>query len=312
MMLTPEFQQRLDKKLHELNALRPLPSSSVLKLREKFEIEMTYNSNAIEGNSLTLKETFLVLHEGLTIKGKPFKDHLEATNHKEALEYLYSLADSAQQQTISEHLIKNLHQLVTQQIEKEWAGRYRNAAVIIGGTKHRPPDALQIPTLMSELITWIGKNKGKLHPVEFSALFHHKLVFIHPFFDGNGRTSRLVMNLTLLQTGFPLCIILKNDRNKYYQVLQNADAGNPEPLVMFVAQAMDRSLSIYLDILSPSKKEKPKYFSLHELSKKTRYSAKYLNLLASRGRLSAHKEGRNWIATFEAVEDYIQHRKRKR
>lgn len=312
MLLSPEWKERFRIKLKALNALRPLPSSSVTKLREKFEIEMTYNSNAIEGNSLTLKETFLVIHEGMTIKGKPFKDHLEATNHKEALDYLYALIEHDKNQTISEHLLKNLHHLVTQQIEKEWAGRYRNAGVIITGTRHRPSDALAIPSLMRDLMLWAGEEESKLHPVEFSAMLHHKLVHIHPFFDGNGRTARLVMNLTLLKRGYPLAIILKNDRKKYYQVLQQADEGIFEPLVQFIAQTVDRSLSIYLDVLSPSRKEKPKYASLQEISNKSRYSAKYLNLLAARGKLQAHKDGRNWVTTKEALLEYEKNRKRKR
>src|SRR3989338_1347292 len=141
MYLSPAILKRLDDKLKKLDTLRPLPETAVQKLKEHFEVEMTYNSNAIEGNSLTLRETFLVLHEGITIKGKPLKDHLEATNHKEALEFLYDLVNHEKQITLSEYLIKSLHHLVVQNIEKEWAGRYRNAPVRITGTVHQPPDA---------------------------------------------------------------------------------------------------------------------------------------------------------------------------
>src|SRR3989338_3542467 len=214
MYLSPAILKRLDDKLKRLNSLRPLPETAVRKLKEHFEVEMTYNSNAIEGNSLTLRETFLVLNEGITIKGKPLKDHLEAINHKEALDFLYDLVDHDKKITVSEHLIKNLHQLITQNIEKEWAGRYRNALVIITGTSHRPPDALDVPALMNDLVKWVGKEQNKMHIIELAAMLQHKFVHIHPFFDGNGRTARLLTNVILLQKGYPLAVILKNDRKR--------------------------------------------------------------------------------------------------
>lgn len=312
MHLPKIIQKRIQEKKKRLNSLRPLPAVAVRKLRENFEVEMTYNSNAIEGNSLTLRETFLVLNEGITIKGKPFKDHLEATNHKEALGFLYDLVEHDKNMTLSEYLIKNLHQLVTQNIEKEWAGRYRNAAVRITGTTHQPPDALDVPPLMHELVRWAAKEYKKMDIVELAAILHHKFVHIHPFFDGNGRTARLLMNVLLLQKGYPLVIILKNDRKRYYRVLQEADANNYKPLVEFIAKAVERSLDIYLKTLMPSKQQMEKYMSLKKAATKTSYSPKYLNLLANKGLLEAHKEGRNWLTTEQAIKRYIEGRQRKR
>lgn len=312
MYLSSFIQKRIDAKQKRLNALRPLPKTAVRKLREHFEVEMTYNSNAIEGNSLTLRETFLVLHEGITIKGKPLKDHLEATNHKEALDYLYDLVEQEKKIAIPEHLIKNLHQLVTQNIEKEWAGRYRNAPVRITGTPHQPPNALDIPPLMNNLVHWISANQKKMHLIDLVAIAHHKFVFIHPFFDGNGRTARLLMNVLLLRKGYPLAIILKNDRKRYYRVLQQADKNNYKPIVEFVAKAVERSLDIYLDALTPSTKTKEKPVTLALAAKNSKYSSKYLNLLANKGLLEAHKEGRNWVTTQGAIQRYINSRQRKR
>jgi Fic family protein len=308
------LQEKLEKKLISLQKLRPLPPSSVKKLQEHFEIEMTYNSNGIEGNSLTLRETFLVINEGITIKNKPLKDHLEATNHQDALDYLYDLINSKKQHTLSENLIKNLHQIVTQGIEKEWAGKYRNSKVIIGGAKHQPPEAIQIPNLMYELIEWVEKNHRKLHPIEFAAILHHKFVHIHPFFDGNGRTGRLLMNLIIMQSGYPLAIILKNDRKKYYQVLRKADDGNDKDLIDFITRTVDRSLNIYLDTLTNSSEKKEKYISLAIAAqdKSHTYSAKYLNLLARTNKLESHKTGRDWVTTIESIERYKSKRKRKR
>lgn len=312
MFLSPVIIKRIDDKLKRLNALRPLPASAVKKLREQFEIEMTYNSNAIEGNSLTLRETFLVLSEGITIKGKPLKDHLEATNHKEALDFLYDLMDHEKHATFSEHLIKSLHRLVTQNIEKEWAGSYRNGPVRITGTSHQPPDALELPHLMHDLVRWAGDQQKKMHAVEFAAVLQHKFVHIHPFFDGNGRTARLLMNIRLLQKGYPLVIILKNDRKRYYRVLQEADKDNYKPLAEFLSKAVERSLDIYLNLLTPSSKNKEKFITLAEAAKLFSYSAKYMNLIVNKGLLEAHKEGRNWVTSKEAIERYKAGRQRKR
>jgi Fic family protein len=310
--LSPIVKRRLEEKLAKLNKLRPLPKSALQKLREKFQIEMTYNSNAIEGNSLTLKETFLVINEGITVKGKPLKDHLEAKDHHAALEYLYDLIDKDKKHTISEILIRNLHQIIIQKIDKEWAGKYRNANVIIGGAKHTPPNALHVPQKMRDLIGWLKSQKGKMNILELAALLHHKLVFIHPFFDGNGRTARLTMNLLLMQVGYPLVIILKNDRKKYYDVLDKADSGKYEPLVKFIAQSIERSLDIYLKSLTPATTKQEKFVSLAEISKTTSFSAKYLNLLARQGKLEAYKEGRDWLTSKEAVKRYLENITRQR
>ncbi len=310
--LDKKIQKRIDDKLKLLNSFRPLPVSAVKKLREQFEVEMTYNSNAIEGNSLTLKETYLVINEGVTIKGKPLKDHLEAKSHKEALGYLYSLVESGKNNTVSERFIRSLNQIVMQDVDKEWAGKYRNSGVIIGGADHKPPEALEIPRLMQNLISWVGDNNKKMHPVELASVMHHKLVFIHPFFDGNGRTSRLTMNIILMQSGFPLVIVLKNDRKRYYQSLSLADKGDYVPFVNFIARAVERVLDIYLKMLMPGKKGREKFILLSELAKNTKFTEKYLNQLARNGKLEAHKEVRNWLTTKDALKRYLEGRERKR
>ena len=310
--LDKKIKNRLQNKLKTLSSYRPLPKSAVKKIREQFGIEMTYNSNAIEGNSLSLKETFLVINEGITIRGKPLKDHLEARNHKEALDYLYDLVSKNKRNTISESLIRSFNQIVIQDIDKDWAGRYRNSEVIITGSKYKPPPAIEVPALIADLARWLKKNKTKLHAIELAALLHYKIVAIHPFFDGNGRTARLLMNIILMERGYPLAIILKNDRKKYYTVLTKADRGDLMPFVRFIAQAVERSLDIYLKVLTPTDKRKEIFISLNELSKGTGFSPKYLNLLARTGKLEAHKEGRNWISSKAALERYLEGRERKR
>lgn len=310
--LESQLKERIDEKLRQLQKLRPLPPVSVRKLKEQFAIEMTYNSNAIEGNKLTLKETFLVINEGLTIKGKSLKDHLEAKDYYDALNYLYDLIERDKKQTISETFIRNIQRLVVKETEEESAGKYRTGNVIIGGSDHTPPDASEVPALMDNLMKWAKENKGKLHRIELSAILHHKLVWIHPFFDGNGRVARLAMNLILMQAGYPLVVILKNDRKKYYETLAKADKGNYLPFVRFIAQAVERSMNMYLKTLLPARAGKEKFLPLSEISKQAPYSEKYLNLLIRQGKIEAHKEKRNWLTSIEAVQRYIKNRKRKR
>ncbi|MBD3347097.1 MAG: Fic family protein [Chitinivibrionales bacterium] len=302
----------LAQKFNTLNNLRPLPKVAVAQIREQFKIEMAYNSNAIEGNSLTLKETALVVNEGFTIKGKPFKDHLEAKNHKEALEFLYDLVSGTKRHSVSEGLIRTVHQLVMHDTDKEWAGKYRNSNVYIAGTEHVSPDALDVLKEMRLLVRWFAKETGSTHPIELAALFHHSLVKIHPFFDGNGRTARLMMNVILMQAGYPLVIILKNDRKKYYRVLEQADKGNFKELVVFISLAVMRSLEIYIKVLTPITKTRETFMLLSDAAKETKFSPKYLNLLLRQGKLEGHKEGRNWLTTKEAIARYLEKRERKR
>jgi len=160
-MIPKVLLKRIDEKLSMIQSRRPLSANLVKKLREQFSIEMTYNSNAIEGNRLTLKETFLVINEGITVKGKSLKDHIEAKNHHEAIHYLYDLIEFEKRQSISERLIRSLQQLVVKDIEDQDSGKYRKGNVIITGSSHRPPEPYDVPKLMEELIGWIKKIKIK-------------------------------------------------------------------------------------------------------------------------------------------------------
>lgn len=304
--------KRIDQKYQILQSMRPLPSSIVNKLRAQLSLELTFNSNAIEGNKLTLKETYLVINDGLTVKGKSLKDHLEAKNHDEAVHFLYDLIERQRRHTISEHTIRSLQQLIIKNIEDSEARRYRQGDVMITVSKHRPPAAFEIPKLMKEFIVWIKKNISRMHPVEFAAIAHHRLVHIHPFADGNGRTSRLFMNLLLIQKGYPMVIILKNDRQKYYRALEKADGGKFEDLQKFIAQAVERSMNIYLKAIHSSSNIEDRLVPLSQLSRHSSFSEKYINLLARSGKLEAHKEGRNWVSSKKALKNYLANREKKR
>lgn len=311
-MISKAILKRIDQKHSLIQKKRPLAASLVRKLKEQFSLEMTYNSNAIEGNKLTLKETYLVINDGITVKGKSLKDHLEAKNHQEALHFLYDLIEHKKRHTISEQLLRSLQKLIIKEIEDEEAGNYRKGNVMITGSKHKPPPAYQVPQLMEEMVGWIKKNINQLHPVELAAGAHHKLVHIHPFTDGNGRTARLFMNLILLQKGYPLVSILKNDRKKYYRALERSDEGKTEDLGKFIAQAVERSMIIYLNAIQSGSSKDERLVLLSQLAKSNPYSEKYLNLLVRSGKLEAHKEGRNWISSQKAMDDYLANRERKR
>lgn len=307
-----EFQttfDRLYEKKQILQSGRPLPSIALNKIKESLSIEWTYNSNSIEGNSLTLRETQMVIQEGITIKGKSLREHFETYNHDKAIDFLFTVVND--QYILRSIDILSLHALVLRSIEEDFAGRLRNGGVRISGANFVPPNANKVSDLLDELIDFINTNPLQLNDIELATVFHHKFVWIHPFFDGNGRTVRLVMNLLLMRCGFPPAIILKNDRKKYYEALNQANAGNYQKLTLLMCQALERTLNIYINALPGNDKE---YIEISNLVQEPNmpYGQEYISLLARQGKIDAYKEGRNWLTTREAVENYISTRKRKR
>lgn len=299
--------QRIFEKKRKLDKKRPLPKAVLGRIREEFGVELTYNSNAIEGNTLTLTETRMVLEEGITIKGKPLKYHLEARNHKEAIDVLENVVNKRIK--ITESLINSIHAIILKDIEKEYAGKYRKEQVRILGADFIPPNYLKIPDLMGELIRWIPRNPEKLNVVEMATKAHYRLAWIHPYIDGNGRVARLLMNVILMKEGYPPAIILNNDRKKYLASLKIAGRGNFNPFYLLVAQAVERSLDLYLMAAGI---ESGELVPLSALAKESDFSEKYLNLLARSGKLEALKLGRNWLSSKQALERYLKGRQRKR
>ena len=199
--MSPKYQDQIDSLKAELDTLRPLNPEHVVALKDYFKIGLTYSSNALEGNSLTETETKVVIEDGLTIGGKPLKDHLEAVGHAEAYDFMLSLAG---RRSLAERSILELHRLFYRRIDEKNAGRYRTVRVFITGSKHIPPAATQVPTRIRSLFRSASSKRKQLHPVDFAAWFHFRLVNIHPFIHGNGRTARLAMNVALLQDSYPL------------------------------------------------------------------------------------------------------------
>ena len=207
------FFSKVDELKNKLAGLRPLDATAMNRLREDFMIENTYNTNAIEGNKLTLRETALVLQEGMTIAGKPIKDHLEAIGHRDAFEYMISIAND--KEPLTEQRIKKMHSLVLMN-DAHYKGVYRNVPVMIQGAMHTPPQPYLIAPQMEALIADYGDMKRNKHIIEAIAEFHLRFEAIHPFIDGNGRTGRLIINLELIKEGYLPVDIKYADRDKYY------------------------------------------------------------------------------------------------
>lgn len=228
----------------ELDRRRSLTSGELKRLQDEFLVEFTYNSNAIEGNTLTLKETALVL-EGLTIDQKPLKDHLEAVGHRDAFLYVISLVSD--KVPISERIIREIHALVLMN-KPDDKGVYRRISVKIMSSYHEPPEPYLVPTQMEQLVGDLSRDNR--HTIEKAALFHLNFEGIHPFIDGNGRTGRLLLNLMLMQAGYPPIDVKFSDRRKYYACFDSYYRDNDaSPMVNMVGEYVKERLSHYLSLL---------------------------------------------------------------
>ena len=238
----------IDEQKKAIDQRRPLTKSQYNTLRNNLIIEWTYNSNAIEGNTLTLSETKVVL-EGITIGGKSVIEHLEAINHRDAILFLESIVDRREE--ISEWNIRNLHQIILKDIDNLNAGKYRMENVLIGGAKHIPPDYLMVPIQMQQLVYEDNREWIQYHPVVRAALLHGEFVKIHPFIDGNGRTARLLLNLVLMLNGYPPIVIKKENRLAYYEALDTAHTTlNYSKFVHLIATLVFDAEQLWLKILN--------------------------------------------------------------
>lgn len=217
-----------------ISLLRPFEGRMLEQLKNYYRIGLTWSSNAIEGNTLTISETKVVLEDGLTIAGRPLRDFYETVGHGRAYNFMFTLI---KEKCISLTAIKSMHRLFYREIDEENAGGFRKEAVIVTGTDYVFPHPSELETHMAELDTWIAKERSNYHPVTFAALLHLKFVNIHPFADGNGRTARLMMNLALIQDGYQLAIIPPVLRAEYNDTIrQYQDKNNSEPFCNFIAE----------------------------------------------------------------------------
>lgn len=237
----------LEEKLRRLRSMRPLPQATLRSLREKLAVEMTYNSNAIEGNTLTLKETKLVIMDGITVGGHPVREIFEAKNHKEAIGLMYGMAEAGR--GIKEGDVLELHAAITHGTLPEGeCGFYRRGQVYITGSKHRPPDWHKAPDLMkAKVYRELNSVAQGAKAVESAALVHFWTVDTHPFTDGNGRLARLLTSLRLIRAGFPPAITLMRERRRYYDALERGHVkGDLRPFANLVARTVSRALDLWL------------------------------------------------------------------
>ena len=240
--------KEIDELKHKIDKHRPLTKHALEQLKEYYRIGLTYTSNAIEGNSLTETETKIVIEDGITIGGKPLKDHYEAMGHSEAFSFLYDLAKN---KTITEADILKLHHLFYYRIDENDAGKYRKVNVLITGSNFRPPAHSKVPALMKKFTDNIPAMQKKYHPVEFSARIHKEFVTIHPFVDGNGRAARLLMNLALLQSGYVITIIPPILRNDYINAIKKSqiEPKDDKPFINFISSMVYESAKEYIRLL---------------------------------------------------------------
>ena len=239
------FKQN-DELKKQIDVFRPLSTDALKQIKEYYKIGLTYSSNALEGNTLDLAETKVVIEDGLTIGGKPMKDHLEALGHALAFDELMNLS---KKDLFTEQDVKKLHYLFYSQINEQNAGKYRTSQVIITGSDVEFPTPDKLAGKMQEFIAQLPELKNSLHPVEYAAMVHIIFVNIHPFIDGNGRVARLLMNLALLQNGYNIVIIPPVVRADYIRALQDSNRGNYQPFVNFISEMTLEAQKEYLRII---------------------------------------------------------------
>ena len=251
MTILHDIRTQIDELKARLASARPLPEAALHKIEEALAIEYTYESNRIEGNTLTLQETALVIEEGLTIGGKSLREHLEAINHNEAIAFIKDIAQG--EEPITERTILQIHALILRGIDRQNAGRYRTVPVLISGSRHVPPQPYLIEKQMEDFLLRFREMESEgIHPVDIAAYLHDELVRIHPFIDGNGRTSRLLMNLYLLRHGYVM-VLLKGDAESklaYYKALETSHVDkNPAPFRQLVEEAELAALQRYIQLI---------------------------------------------------------------
>lgn len=305
----PLLHRAITQKWKLIDSMRPLPEDVLSNLKTIFRTEFTYNTNAIEGNTLTLRETQLVIEEGQTIGGKSLREIYEARNHPEAIEYVQRLGES--QNRITEHDVQSLHQVIMKDIlPHSEIGRYRKGEVRIAGSKHIPPPAYEVQPMMEEFVKTLNDNPDEYTTAELATIMLHRLVYIHPFYDGNGRIARLLANLVLIRRRYFPIIIQKTDRGKYLNHLEKADQGDYVPLVNFVAQYVNKHLDMVLSAIE--QRPGTRKLSLSEAARASSMSPAYLRVLANKSLILATKEGRNWVISEPDLVSFVKKHPKQR
>lgn len=232
-----DIYRLLDLYKAAIDERRPFEGEMLTQLKNYYRIGLTWASNALEGNTLTESETKVLLEDGLTVGGKPLRDTFEAIGHAKAYDFMFTLLNS---RAITERDILTMHQMFYENIESEFAGKYRDIDVFISGSKYPVTDTKRIQTEMDKLFQWIATERDQFHPVVFAAQIHKRFVFIHPFKDGNGRIARLIMNTALIQDGYLLAVIPPVLRQEYIELLEKAHRDD-KPFERFIVERVIES-----------------------------------------------------------------------
>jgi Fic family protein len=273
----------------EKGALEPLAAR---KLEEYFRLQHIHHSTAIEGNRLSLRETEVVLLEGVELGDKPIADQIEVKGLAAAFEFLDQCAK--QDEPVREIDLRELHRLTVGQKPESQPGSYRNAGVVITGSDLRPPEPLAVPGLMQQLVSWINRPKH-LDTLAFAVIAHHKMTAIHPFMDGNGRVARLLLNLFLIRSGYPVVNIRRDDRPQYYEALTFADVGLYSPMISL---SLDRSLEVFSEMKRVREETERMKVWAHKFGQKE----------AEVAQRREEREYRIWLSSFETVRLEFQSR----
>lgn len=292
--------ERIEAKRRRLDHFRPMDPALVRRLHTDMRLLSTYNSNAIEGNTLSLRETEMVIEHGITVGGKTMREHLEATNHAEAFDFLTTLVERSEPITLT--VITQMHQVVMDKLIPD-AGQFRTIPVHIRGSSLTPPHPSEVPTYMQQWVDWLGSEESLTYPLLVRVtIAHHGFEAVHPFSDGNGRVGRLLLNLMLMREGYPPALMLREWRMAYVHALESANHGDYHGLLTIVGRAVEHSLDLYLE--SCEAEPTTEYRTLAELAAQTEYDADYLGWLIRKGRLPAVKRGGRWHSTLEAINRY--------
>jgi len=300
-MIETILQKRIEEKKKRLDNLRPFSRLSLERLKKRFDILLSYNSNAIEGNTLSEGETRLVIEEGITIGGKSLKEHFEAKNHKRAIDFVEHIV--TEKKDLDKKILCELSKIILNETIEEEIGTYRKRRVHVEGASFVPARPSIIEKQMGEFFKWLKTTS--IPVIEKSAIAHEKFTLIHPFIDGNGRIARLLSSIILMKEGYPPIIVLKTERKKYISTLDKAHQLKYKPFVNFFARCVERSLTLYLEALDVARDEE-EYRPISEIAEKSPYSSEYLSLLARKGRIDAIKTGRNWMVSKRSLEHYLK------
>ncbi len=291
---------RITKKKRRLDSLRPFPQALATNLDDWFKIELTYTSNAIEGNTLTRQETALVVEDGITVAGKTMREHLEAVNHAEAWEYVKTLVTKTRQELTEQDLLA-IHRTILKGIDPSNAGGYRAVAVRLSGSEAILPNPAKVPTLMADFMEWLTEDNPD-HPAKIAGDAHYRLVKIHPFVDGNGRTARLLMELLLMQAVYPPAIISNTQRSQYIRSLETAHTtGSLNDYYALIFEAVEHSLDIYLQALEasvegePTVVEEQRFYTVEEVAMLLKVDPETVRRYVRQGKLRAMKPGGRFI-----------------